>query len=271
MLRSEQPHLAHSPITSNGRPNDQHSPVIPAEKLRLLYALMVRLREYKRMQSTANGRSRVPSFGEACEVAAVMDLHSGDTVVTLPGQSVGFVARSGSSTNSNDHNAVADTWTVLENGGRDRLAISAGVAFARQMQRTGNVVIAFAAFGEIARATDSVRFAQQQNLPIVYLERSDAITRKSKPTAHQLPAIPVDDADAVAVYRVAYEAIDKARRGAGPTLIQCTRDHNRSRSRLRNQRSDPVSYMEHYLRKQHLWKNDLIAYARASPPSTARI
>jgi len=77
-------------------------------------------------------------------------------------------------------------------------------------------------------------------------------------TLHQLPTIPVDDSDAVAVYRVVYESIDKARRGAGPTLIQCMRHESLStRGHHKDERADPLVYMEQYLRKRNLWSDDL--------------
>jgi len=62
----------------------------------------------------------------------------------------------------------------------------------------------------------------------------------------------------VAVYRVAYEAIAKARRGAGPTLIRCIRLRSLPASiRFMDLRGDPIAYLEHYLRKQNLWSEDL--------------
>lgn len=257
MLANEEQHLTHSSVTSVHLPDSQHSPVISAEKLKQLYTLMVRLRACEQTRSTAKGKRRALRFGEACEVAVVVDLHRGDTVATLPGQHVGLLAGSGRSTNRNDEQGPA-AWSVLEEDARDRLAIAAGLALAHRLEQRSSVVVAFAAVGEIASASDSVRFAQKQNLPIIYVEKTAPNGRKSKPTPHEIPAIPVDKNDAVAVYRVAYEAIDKARRGVGPTVIRCIRHQNPSaRSRLRDQRADPIAYMEHYLRKQNLWSDDV--------------
>ncbi len=42
-----------------------------------------------------------------------------------------------------------------------------------------------------------------------------------KAQAYGFPGITVDGNDVVAVYRVASEAIARARKGAGPTLIEC--------------------------------------------------
>jgi pyruvate dehydrogenase E1 component alpha subunit len=74
--------------------------------------------------------------------------------------------------------------------------------------------------------------AASERLPIVFVHYADAAeqpasakpSRKSKnPDAlfHGVPAIAVDALDAVAVYRVAYEAIVRARQGRGATLLEC--------------------------------------------------
>ena len=75
---------------------------------------------------------------------------------------------------------------------------------------------------------------------------------------HGVPAIAVDAVDAVAVYRVAYEAIVRARQGRGATLLECAAAdgiHAASQTAVENQRinpisSDPVSSMEIYLKSK---------------------
>jgi TPP-dependent pyruvate/acetoin dehydrogenase alpha subunit len=79
---------------------------------------------------------------------------------------------------------------------------------------------------------DVMAAAASQRLPIVFVHYADAAEqpgiakagRKSKnPSAlfHGVPAITVDALDAVAAYRVAYEAIMRARQGRGATLLEC--------------------------------------------------
>ena len=229
-------------------PDSHVSSLISPEKLKQLYNLMIQLRGHKLKLNKARTAGQGDIFSGACEVASIIDLQGGDVVMTLPGQKIALVSR----------NASADTCTVVENGSKDRLAIAAGLALGHRIQRTNKIVIVFAAPGDIAHASDSVRLAQEQELAIIYLEQTDATVRKSKPTVHQLPTLPVDDSDAVAAYRVTYESIDKARRGAGPTLIQCMRHQSVSTKRRTNdERADPIVYMEHYLRKRNLWNDEL--------------
>ena len=67
----------------------------------------------------------------------------------------------------------------------------------------------------------------------------------------QRPVITVDGSDAVAVYRVASESINRARMGRGPTLIECSAwDTNPGRRRQTGRAArldDPIDAMETYL------------------------
>lgn len=246
------------PVEPIQRPGTYVSSVISSEKLKQLYTLMARSRAYKLKVNKARTAKRGQIFSDACEVAAIVNLQSEDLVMTLPGQKIALVSRKESLAGPRDQDASATLCIAVENGSKDRLAIAAGLALAHRIQRTNKIVIAFAAPGDIARASDAVRLAQEQKLAIIYIEQTDASVRKSNPTVHQLPTLPVDDSDAVAAYRVAYESIDKARRGAGPTLIQCVRHQSVStRHRARDERADPIVYMEHYLRQRNLWSDDL--------------
>jgi len=257
MPRDEQQPPARLPATSVPSERQHHS-VISAEKLKQLYTLMVRLRTCEGRPHPKKRTGRGPHFGVACEAAAVIELRSGDAVAIVSGQPVALLARGPGAANGKGEEARAGAWSLLEEGGRDRLAMAAGAAFAHRSRQSHNVVIAFAQSGEIARASDSVGFAERERLPVVYFEMAAVSVPRSKPTAHGLATIPVDDSDAVAVYRVAYEAIAKARRGAGPTLIRCIRLRSLPASiRFMDQRGDPIAYLEHYLRKQNLWSEDL--------------
>jgi pyruvate dehydrogenase E1 component alpha subunit len=108
--------------------------------------------------------------------------------------------------------------------------------------------------------------AASQKLPIVFVHYSDGQpgatrpARKTKNPAaffHGVPAIAVDALDAVAVYRVAYEAIVRARQGRGTTLLECTHpavsmppDKQGESSSSDPLASDPVSTMETYLKSK---------------------
>jgi pyruvate dehydrogenase E1 component alpha subunit len=100
--------------------------------------------------------------------------------------------------------------------------------------------------------------AASQRLPIVFVHH--VANRPSEPPAdrkgknpdalfHGVPAIAVDASDAVAVYRVAYEAIIRARQGRGATLLECLAHPDTSVETHENA-GDPVSSMENYLKRK---------------------
>ncbi len=114
------------------------------------------------------------------------------------------------------------------------LGIAAGAGLWSQISKNNAVTVCF--FGEGATnegiTHESVNMAALWKLPVVYViennhyamslawERSTAqqsFTEKAK--AYGIPGVDVDGQDALAVYEAASEAIDRARKGEGPTLI----------------------------------------------------
>ena len=257
MLQNEEQVPKHAFSLTITEAGNQHTPIISAGKLKELYTLMARLRAADPKRKSRRGKARRHCFGEACEVAAVIDLRPEDAVTILPDQRVALLASSENQPDGKLRGNSAAGWSVLEGGNRERLAMAAGIAFAQRMERKNSVVVAFATSPDIAGAADSVQLAHKQNLPIIYLEKTGANVPKLKPIPHNVPSIPVDENDAVAIYRVVYEAIDKARRGAGPTLIRCFELPLSTKARVKDQRTDPIAYMEHYLRKRSLWSDEL--------------
>ncbi|MGH9590025.1 MAG: thiamine pyrophosphate-dependent enzyme [Terracidiphilus sp.] len=136
-------------------------------------------------------------------------------------------------------------------------ALAAGCAFAARHSKCENVAIAFY---ESANAEDSWRdvfhFAFEHKLPVILIRQSARLLRpvivrgrSAKRVPRSLPIIPVDANDAVAIYRVAHEAITHARRGSGPTLIDCVPLRLAGE---RQQDSDCIVRMERYLQAKGL-------------------
>jgi len=161
-----------------------------------------------------------------------------------------------------------------------RTNISAGVALAFKMQKKPHVVVAFS--GDDATVLnswrESVQFAVIHKLPIVHVVQNDLETEPSgpklqtpgresetSPPAPGIPTLVVDGSDVVAVYRVAQEAIRRAREGHGPALIECKRPRWAGHSEVgplktssppqdhNLQSPDPLIFMENYLRERGVW------------------
>lgn len=101
---------------------------------------------------------------------------------------------------------------------------------------------------------DALEQARAHSLPVVFVcEAGDGRRAPVRSTngkvrvGEELPCITADGHDVVAAYRVAHEAIERARRGRGPTLIQLATFEIGGRAF-----TDPVADMQNYLRGRGL-------------------
>jgi pyruvate dehydrogenase E1 component alpha subunit len=105
-----------------------------------------------------------------------------------------------------------------------RFAIATGYAMARQ--GTQHIVLAFSGPGvfSLDALRPSLSYAALHKLGILFVVETAAnadLSSARHTNSLGLYGIPVDGNDVVAIYRVAQEAIHRARRGVGPTLIDC--------------------------------------------------
>lgn len=151
-------------------------------------------------------------------------------------------------------------------------ALAAGVAYACKRGNPSPVTVAFYGDAGAKGSWPSLfGFALAHQLPLILIRhaarplqpaprRGKSRRRSPESTPGALPVIPVDCNDAVAVYRVAHEAIAHARRGSGPTLIDCVP------LRLPGERksdSDCIARMEHYLEAKGLRPDRIRSAANA--------
>jgi len=116
------------------------------------------------------------------------------------------------------------------------IPIAAGAALSAQMRGTDQVVIGFLGDGatNTSRFHEGVNLAAIWNLPVVYviennmyaeatpLSAACKLTNLSdRAKAYGIPGKTVDGNDVLAVYKAVGEAVARARKGQGPTLIEC--------------------------------------------------
>ena len=116
------------------------------------------------------------------------------------------------------------------------LSVATGVALAAKLRGTGQVVVAFIGEGSTSRGDfhTAVNFASVQDLPIVFVcennlyALSTHISEQMKnpnvadrAIGYGIPGEIVDGQDCIKVMEAAEKAIDRARRGEGPSLIEC--------------------------------------------------
>ena len=125
-------------------------------------------------------------------------------------------------------------------------------------KRNKNVVIAFSsnASGAETEFENALMLAGKKKLPILFVREisSGADERVQRMKEYGFPGVAVEYDDAIAVYRVATEALAHARRGNGPTLIECKPwpfDDRESGNRALAKHS--ISKMETYLAGKGLY------------------
>jgi TPP-dependent pyruvate/acetoin dehydrogenase alpha subunit len=138
-----------------------------------------------------------------------------------------------------------------------RFAIATGYAMARR--GTKHVILAFSGPGltSLDELRPSLVYAAKQKLGIVFVIETAAdaelsSARNTEPLG--LYGIPVDGNDVVAIYRVAQEAIHRARRGVGPTLIDCKPWQLTSKL---DSSTDPIHRLEQALERRGMPTNKL--------------
>jgi len=116
------------------------------------------------------------------------------------------------------------------------IPIAAGAAFAAKSKGTANVSVSF--FGDGASNTgafhEGINIAAAWKLPVIFVCENNLYaisTRATRSTpipniadraaSYGIPGVIADGMDVTAVYEVAREAVERARNGQGPTLIEC--------------------------------------------------
>lgn len=263
-------------------------------KLKQLYATMLRCRllDQSLARIAAAGKSKRPrSVGhEAALVGAALDLRRDDWLLPQQRAAVAALLR-GRPLSA----ALASARSALSQAAQTsplqpshipplgnivppaesltaQLNIAIGLALAAQSRQKGQIAMAFCE-DEAADSTEipqALRFAALRRLPLLLLalppisrpDKAAASSKQRRPAAlvsqsraSGIPVIPVDHADVVAMCRVAFESIHKARRDGGPTLIEAAiwplpakPDQAPSLAA-----ADPIDRMEAYLARKGLF------------------
>src|SRR5882724_4257015 len=158
------------------------------------------------------------------------------------------------------------------------IAIVTGAGLAAQMEGKGGVAVSF--FGDGASNAgpfhECLNIAATWKLPMLYVCENNMYAANTAAAAthalgdvaaraagYGIPGVIVDGNDVIAVYQAANAAVDRARSGGGPTLIECKtyrwRGHTERRGQadIRDQAEiegwkgkDPIAQLERQLRDQ---------------------
>ena len=151
-----------------------------------------------------------------------------------------------------------------------RLDAARETALAHKATKNGKIVVVTCEDGlfRLGCWSKALAHAGDDELPIIFVWHNDTgenlVGRNgsaSKMQNRTLPVITVDGTDAVAVYRVASESIQRARKLRGPTLIECRFDVSDPSADQANGKQpgsrDPIDTMETYLNGKGLFSQEM--------------
>lgn len=233
---------------------------VPKEKLIRMYRTMVRHREFEDRVAKHFAAGEIPGFvhlshgQEAITAGAIAALGSEDYILThhrghgqlvakggnvdammaeLFGKRTGIMKGKGGSMHLTDPE-VGDLGAdgIVAEG----LVTACGAGLSAKMRKSGQVTLCF--FGDgclnTARFHEGLNLAAIWKLPIVYICENNGYAEETAITysmsskeatiraaAYDVPAVSVDGNDVMAVYEAVGEAIELARRGGGPSFVEC--------------------------------------------------
>lgn len=157
-----------------------------------------------------------------------------------------------------------------------------GFAWSQKLQKKKGSVVTVFGDGATSKGDfhEAMNFAGVFSLPIVFVcqnnqyaislpreKQSKSETLAQKALAYGFEGIQVDGNDVFAVYQAVKESLEKARKGKGPTMIECLTyrisDHTTSddQAKYRDQREveewkkkDPIDRLRKYMESKKIWK-----------------
>lgn len=192
------------------------------------------------------------------------------------GKSTGCCGGKGGSMHIADHSVGALGSFAIVGAG---IPVAAGAALSSKYRNSKQVAVAF--FGDgaanIGAFHEGINFAAIFKLPVVFICENNLYGEytpigKTTPvpniadraTSYGIPGIIVDGNDVLAVYAKSKTAIDDARAGRGPTLIECKTYRQKGHSRTDPGKyrpdsevkewlsRDPIVLFSNYLRSNHI-------------------
>jgi len=233
---------------------------IPKKKMIELYETMVKIRLFESKVSELFAANKIPGIvhlyiGEEAVATGVCAMLRDTDYITsthrghghllakggdikrmlaeLFGKKTGYCKGKGGSM----HIADIDLGILGANGivgGGPPLAVGAGLA--AQYRGTDGVSVCFFGDGASNQGTthEAMNLAACWKLPVIFVNENNMYGLSSctvntmciadvadRAPAYGIPGVVVDGNDVIAVYEVASEAVKRARKGQGPTLIEC--------------------------------------------------
>lgn len=150
--------------------------------------------------------------------------------------------------------------------------LACGAALTAKYKKTDNVSVCFFGDGANNHGTfhEGINLAAIWKLPVIFIAENNGYgeatpfsyassckTIADRAIGYNIPGVRVDGKDVMAVYKAAEEAVQRARRGEGPTLIECVTYRNYGHFE-----GDAQKYKVDQEKKEHKQEKDAIVQFR---------
>ena len=183
------------------------------------------------------------------------------TMAEILGKKTGYCKGKGGSMHIADFNIGMLGATAVVGAG---LPIAVGAGLSVKLRGTDQVVACFFGEGASNQGTfhESINMASTWKLPVIFVCENNLYamgTRQSRvmnieniadrAVAYGIPGVVVDGNDVLAVYEATQRAVERARKGEGPTLIECKTYRHKGHSRVDPAKYRPKEEVEEWLAK----------------------
>ena len=237
-------------LNEKGQLDDKLEPDIGKELLLKLYRGMILARKFDERLLNLQRQGRIGTFPpisgqEAAHLGAAAVLRSSDWFVPAFREAAAEIWRGRSLESTIIYNNGFNEGVDIPEGSNDfpisvpvgsQIIHAVGLAWAAKYRGKDQVAMTF--FGDGATSEgdfhEGLNFAGVYQLPVIFVcqnnqwaisiprqRQTRSKTLAQKAVAYGMPGIQVDGNDILAVYVAAKEAVDRARAGDGPTLIEC--------------------------------------------------
>ncbi len=237
-------------LDENGNLDPELDPDLPAESRVALYRTMVRARMADEKLLNLQRQGRVGTFApcigqEAASAGPAFAMRQSDWFVPAFRELAGLLVRGMPIWRYYLYYAGFEEGNVWPEAGRtlpisipvaSQVLHAVGLAYAMRLQgETDTAAVAFVGDGGTSEGDfhEALNMAAVWNLPVVFVVQNNqwaiSIPRSSqtkaesiaqKAVAYGMAGVQVDGNDALATYRAVAEALERGRRGEGPTLIE---------------------------------------------------
>jgi pyruvate dehydrogenase E1 component alpha subunit len=288
-------------LSDKGKLDNQLEPDIPEELLIKLYRGMLLGRKFDERMLNLQRQGRIGTFPpisgqEAAHIGAVAVLRPSDWFVPAFREMAAEIWRGRSLESVIIYNNGFNEGVDIPGNSNDlpisvpvgsQIIHAVGLAWAAKYRQKDDVAMVF--FGDGATSEgdfhEGLNFAGVFQTPVIFIcqnnhwaisiprsRQTRSKTLAQKALAYGMPGIQVDGNDILAVYVAAKEAVDRARSGGGPTLIECvtyrmamhTTADDPKKYRAEEEveqwkKRDPITRFQKYLVEKKLLSEDKIA------------